>query len=146
VRRPNSSVVCPGTQNDEFSCTLDTTGTTTLVVRDASGSNTGSFSTTLQNLSGPVGCVAIKLRETGKTGTIAKAAEMDCWTRAGSAGDRWRIRLVETSGNLSGMMEVIRPDGTTECPNNGATEITCALDAAGTHTGAGPRHQRHPDR
>jgi hypothetical protein len=135
VRRPNQSVVCGPTQTDEFGCTLDTNGTHTLFVRDVTGNGTGSFATTLQDLSAPVGCANASFGETGKAGTIAKPVEMDCFTRSGgNAGDRWRLRVVETSGSLQAMTELLHPDGTTACANSYSTDITCPIDVTGTYT------------
>jgi hypothetical protein len=135
VRRPNQSVVCGPTQIDEFACTLDANGTHTLNVRDVSGTNTGTFAVTIQDLTAPVGCATASFGETGKTGAIAKPVEMDCFTRSGgNAGDHWRIRLVETSGSLQAMIELLHADGTTACANTFATDVTCSIDVAGTYT------------
>lgn len=134
LRRPNGTIVCPATTSDEFGCTLDTTGTHTLVVRGVSGTGAGSFSTTIQNLQAPVGCATVPFGETGTTATIAQAAELDCFTRAGGqVGQRWRLRMVETAGSLAAGMDLIRPDGTTLCGITYSIEITCTLDASGTH-------------
>jgi len=57
---------------------------------------------------------------------------MDCYSFSGTAGDRLRVRLVETSGSLFLTQEVVRPNGTTVCFATGATDQTCPLDTTDT--------------
>jgi len=83
-----------------------------------------------------VGCTPIGLGNPPVAATISQAAEMDCFTFPGAVGDRVRVRVAETSGRLVTSTEVVRPDGTTtiNCPPNNQTEMTCPLDANGSHT------------
>ena len=48
-------------------------------------------------------------------------------------GQRYQVRVVETSGAATLLFEVVRPDGTTVCGPTGSTEASCLLDAAGTN-------------
>ena len=68
------------------------------------------------------------------TGAIVQNAEIDCFARAGgAAGQRYQVRVVETSGAATLLFEVVRPDGTTVCGPTGSAEASCLLDAAGTN-------------
>ena len=67
----------------------------------------------------------------GSTGSITAAVEMDCFRHDANAGQRWRIRVVETAGAAGLWHEVVRPDGTTVCALNSGTDSTCLLDANG---------------
>ena len=118
---------------DAMTCTVATTGTFTVLVYAFNGTSTGSYSLYVQRLNGPVGCTSIGYNGTSTNGAINVAAETDCYTFDGATGNRVRTRAVESSGNLSVYTEVLRPDGTTLC-NTILTELTCQLDANGTHT------------
>ena len=50
------------------------------------------------------------------------------------AGDRVRIRLIPTGGDLDPAATTGRPAGGTVCPTSTANEITCVLDATGRHS------------
>ena len=69
----------------------------------------------------------------GVASSIGATGEIDCRTATGAVGQRWRVRLVETSGSATLVHEVVRPDGSTVCGGSGSTETTCLLDAAGPH-------------
>ncbi|MBK8904512.1 MAG: hypothetical protein IPM53_25260 [Anaerolineaceae bacterium] len=64
---------------------------------------------------------------------IDLAGETDSFTFSGSAGDRIRVRVVETSGSLAAFQEIIQPGGTSLCSTI-VTEITCLLESNGNHT------------
>ena len=86
-------------------------------------------------MNGPTGCTTLTFGAAPTVGSISSAAEMDCFTFSGSAGDRVRIRMVKTSGTgFSPTQEEMRPNGTTKCTPTGALDVTCALDYTGTHT------------
>ena len=88
----------------------------------------------IERLNNPSACPAIAFDPAGKTGAITQDAEIDCFTRAGGAvGQRYQVRVVETSGAATLLFEVVRPDGSTLCGPTGATDASCLLDAAGTH-------------
>ena len=125
--------MCGPTFADEFSCTLTSTGTQTLRV-DSNGSGNGSFVTTIQRLNDPSACPALPYGPTGKTGAINQQVEIDCFAHAGSVGQRWQVRVVETfPAPATLQFEVVRPNGTTVCGPTAATDTSCLLDAAGTN-------------
>ncbi len=131
--RLGAGTVCASTFSDQYTCELTSTGTHTLRI-EANGSGTGTVATTIQRLNNPTPCPVIAFDATGVTSTIAQTAEIDCRARAGAVvGQRWRIRVVETSGAATLIHEVVRPDGTTVCAGTGAVESSCLIDTAGTH-------------
>ena len=88
VLRPDGTTVCAATFADDQTCTLDTTGQQTLIVRDGAGIGeaTGTAAVRFERLNNPSACPAITFAPTGKTGAINQDAEIDCFARAG--GDR----------------------------------------------------------
>ena len=133
VIRPDGSTVCQGGFSDEFTCALTSGGQHTVILRDGSGtgSATGAAEVVVQVLNDPAGCTALPYGPAGKTGKINPAVEMDCFTHDATAGDRWRVHVVETGGTATLLQEVVRPDGTTVCPLSGAADTTCLLDQSG---------------
>jgi len=82
----------------------------------------------------PSECQPVQYGPAGVSGSIAPGDETDCWRFEGAAGDRVRVRLVKTAGAAFGpRFEVLRPNGTTLCSTS-YSELTCLLDAPGTHT------------
>jgi hypothetical protein len=67
-------------------------------------------------------------------GSIAAAAETDCYRFSGADADRARIRVVKTSGTVDPLTEVVRPNGTTVCAATFSDDFTCVLDTGGMHT------------
>ena len=117
VFRADGTTVCANTFGDEITCALTSNGTHTIMVRDGAGNgeNLGTARVVAQRLNNPTPCPAIAFGPTGVTSSIVGAAEIDCRARVGAVGQRWRIRVVETSGSASLVHEVVRPDGTTVC-------------------------------
>ena len=131
--RFGSGDVCAPTFADEFTCQLTATGVQTLRV-NANGSGAGSFVATIQRLNNPSACPALTFGPTGKVGAINQNAEIDCLApAAATVGQRYRARLVETSGSGTLIMEVVRPDGTTVCGPTSASDLGCAIDTAGVN-------------
>ena len=133
------ATVCAQTFADDFTCELTSTGVHTLRV-DANGSGTGTFATTIERLNNPSTCPAIAFDPTGMTGAINQNAEIDCFARAGgAAGQRYQVRVVETSGAATLLFEVVRPDGTTVCgPTGSAEPPACSTPPAPTGSTSTP--------
>jgi hypothetical protein len=133
VVRPDGSTVCQGGFADEFTCALTTNGVHTVVLRDGTGtgSATGAAGVFLQIVNDPAGCTSLPYGTAGKTGKISPAVEIDCFSHDAKAGERWRVRVVETGGTANLLQEVVRPDGTVVCSLTGATDNTCLLDQDG---------------
>ena len=134
----NSAPSCGGASKvTELNCSLNVAGTTTwtITVQDAAGTRTGNYAIAIQRLNNPVGCTAISSGAAPTTASISSAAEMDCYTfNSASTTQRTRVRVAETSGALVARDDVARPNGTTVCAGTTNLDLTCALDATGTHT------------
>jgi hypothetical protein len=135
VKRPDNATRCGPTTARELTCQLDASGTHTILVRDYYGTNSGEYKLSIQRLNDPVGCGNLQYSTSGTSGTIAPPDETDCWRLDGATGDVARVRVIKTAGaNLGPNVEVLRPNGTTRCGPTTARELTCQLDATGTHT------------
>lgn len=132
IVRPDGTTLCE-TIVGEISCTADTSGTYTLLINDFGGTDTGNFALYVQRLNQPVGCTAISFSGSPSTGTITAAAETDCFTFNGKAGDQIRVRVIKTEGTLTPFKEVVTSDGTTLCETI-VDEVTCQIQTDGPHT------------
>src|SRR5207248_4080903 len=132
---PDGTTICgPGFPND-LTCSADDGGTYTVIVRDSSGTFTGNYTMAFRKLNSSAGCTALSFGAAPLAGTITVAGQMDCYKVSGlNAGDQLRVRVVETSGSLVALQEVIRPNGTSVCTPTGAVDVTCPIDTTGTHT------------
>jgi hypothetical protein len=133
VRRPNDTVAC-NSKGTELNCSVNVAGTWTITVEDAAGTRTGDYAIAIQRLNSPVDCTAISHGAAPTAATIASPAEMDCYTFSGVPENEIRVRVAETSGTLVARNDLVRPDGTTVCAATTNTDLTCPLDATGTHT------------
>jgi hypothetical protein len=139
---PTGGQVCifdPSSFSNPFACGLTAAGTQTLIVSGlVGGAGAGNYSLAIQRANNPVGCTALGFGASPTTGTIAVAAEEDCFTFTGNSGDRIRVRPIATSGTLQFVSDVLRPSGTVACENTnsfgGSPEFTCPLTFTGTHT------------
>jgi hypothetical protein len=133
IVRPEGTTLCSGlgSSSSDLTCRLDATGNTRLLIDDTTGKLTGGYTLAVQRLNNPVGCVPLTFGAAPTTGTIAAAGELDCFTFSGAAGDRVEERPVKTSGTLTAVGELVRPNGTTV---PGTACVPCSLDSAGTYT------------
>ena len=136
VVRPNGQPCVGATAVDEFNCAVNSAGTHTIRIRDAApGTRTGGYSLYIQRLNNPVGCTPITFGALPLARSITVAAEVDCYTFAGTVGDRVRVRMIKTSGAFLFSAQVVRPNGqvcVSGPPSSG--ELNCAVNSAGTHT------------
>jgi hypothetical protein len=133
VLRPDGTAVCPATSTQDTSCDIDAAGIHRIVVADNNGPNTGGYAIAIERLNNPPTCPALTFGAAPVAGTIAAAGEIDCFRFSGTAGDRIRVRLPETSGALSAIVEVVRPDGTTQSCATSSNDTTCTLEDTGAH-------------
>lgn len=129
LKRPNDTQCNAGF---DANCLLDTNGTYTLLVRDFSDDDTGSYNLQLLRLNNPVGCNAVSYGDTPTSGVISVAPEHDCYTFTGAVGERVRAQAVETSSGMTAYIELLRPDGTTLC--GPGFDVECLLNVDGAHT------------
>jgi len=135
IRPDGATFSCGPTYLDELDCQLPVSGTYTLLVKDGTGTHTGTYNVILLRLNNPVGCLSLGFGNPPTSASIDAAAEVDCYTFTGTAGDRMRSRAIETSGSLSLMQEIIRPDGATfSCGPTYLDELDCQLPVSGTYT------------
>lgn len=85
------------------------------------------------NVLAPALCVSALTFGVTMECSITLAGEIDAFTFTGAAGDRIRVRVIETSGALSTFHEIVRPNGVSLC-STVTGELTCLLDSAGIHT------------
>lgn len=133
VLKPDGGTRCTPSGAKNQTCVLDASGTHTILVRD-SAANVGGYALGVQRLNNPVGCSPKPFATTSSLGVVTTTGETDCWRFPATAGDRVRIRAVNTSGALNPAVEVVRPNGTTRCNPTTADDVTCQLDITGTHT------------
>src|SRR5207247_2185602 len=134
VVRPNGTTRCFPSGSTDQTCAIDTTGTHTIIVEDSVGTNTGGYSIAIRRLNSSSDCTALTFGAAPTTGTIGVAAEMDCFSFSGIAGDQIRVRLVTPYGALVVYQEVVRPNGTSICGPTTATDVSCAIDDTGKYT------------
>lgn len=132
IVRPDGTTLCENIVG-EISCTADIAGSYTLLINDFGGTDIGDYALYVQRLNLPVGCTAISFSGLPSTGTITAAAETDCFTFNGKAGDQIRVRVVKTAGAITPFQEVVTPDGTTLCKTI-VSEATCQIQSDGPHT------------
>lgn len=134
ILRPDGNTVCGPSSLLDLNCFLDTSGTHTILISDNNGKDTGGYSLFIQRLNNPVGCTSINYGTNPLSGSINFSAEFDCFTFNGALNDMINIPVDETSGSLLAYREVLRPDGNTICGPSSLQELSCLLDASGSHT------------
>jgi hypothetical protein len=129
---PTGATVCGPTFDEQVICQLGASGQHTALIYDSS-TDTGGYGFHLQRLNTPVGCTALNLG-VPTAGSIAAAAEVDCFTFPGAAGNQVSVNVTETGGTLLAEVDVRRPDGTDMCGPSTSSALACALDVAGVYT------------
>ena len=114
------------------SCLLAATGTHTLLVRDATGAQSGQFRAALQRLNDPVGCRTLSLGLPPVVSDIGPA-QMECWRVHGEDGGRLRLRVNDRQGDWETFVEIRRPNGRL-FGGQGASDATWDVFDTGTHT------------
>lgn len=125
-----------------------------LVVYDASGAGTFSYSVAVRGVTDPQGCTSLGAPEvwsfaSGRlNGSIDTTLDADCYTFERGAGDpdgSYWFKTSRTAGNLSPYWTVYGPSGEKECEGSeGSPESPCRLRAGGKYVfvvgdGAGER-------
>jgi hypothetical protein len=119
--------------NGTVECPLTAGGTQTLLLFSESGKATGSFRIYAQQMTGPEHCTSLTVGGAAKSGSVAKAGDVACFTFAGTSGDTDKATITGLTGTLSPEIDFFRPSGTSACASPGET-VSCGLDATGTWT------------
>ena len=132
VFNPDGTILCSAVTNP-LDCTLTTTGTHTISIKDFSGTGIGAYGFYAQRLNNPVGCTPLSFGNPTLSDSINLAAEEDCFTFSGVTGDRIRVSAVKISGTLSVFRTIFNPDGSILCSSI-TNPLDCTLTTTGTHT------------
>ncbi len=139
VRRPNGEDFCSAYTFDvlaETVCTIDTNGTHKVLVGDRSTENIGAFNLYIQGTNNPSNSVTI-LSDELKNDVIDPPVDLDAFSFNATAGDRYMIKVLNTSGEFQPLFRVYRPSGTEVCNTytfDKIAEELCPIDSNGTHT------------
>lgn len=141
---PSGTVLCSGTGNTYFSeiivCTLDSTGTYSLVADDVYNGS-GTYGLHVQRTGNPVSAISVGYNDT-VTGSLT-LAQATAYTFSGSAGERALARMIDADASASPYpyIRIFRPDGSLLCTADSSASNTwhshiqaCLLDSTGTHT------------
>lgn len=143
IRRPDDTVPagCSGgatyLASIDVTCSIDTTGTWSIVAADAAADDTGDYGLHLQRMDSPTGATAVSYGST--TGGSVVAGELDAFTFSGTSGDEIVVRMGTSAGaDPDPQFWVITPAGATKCSASssfsGIAQTICTLDATGTWT------------
>jgi adhesin HecA-like repeat protein len=128
---PDGTQLCNETTSSEISCAVDTSGQQRIIVRDYSGTNPGSYNLALRKLNVATGCTSLNFGDAPIAGSLTSAAQMNCYNFAANAGNRVRVRIIQTGGTASLYDEFVRSSGTTLCGPNAGQELSCTIDTTG---------------
>ena len=131
---PKGTPLCAAATTVDSTCGVANKGTQTLAIKDASGTNTGGYTVSVQILQKPLGCTPLKFGSPSNSGSISVPGTADCYTfKAGNAA-RLLTRIVATSGPISPTVEVVNGNGTSVCGPDATLEQSCRLITAGPET------------
>src|SRR5262249_35579663 len=99
LRPDGTTLPCSPTSAIDLTCTLENTGFNGILVYDSNETNTGNYTVAVQRLNNPpaASCPAITFGAAPTSTSIGAAGEIDCDSFSGVAGDRIRVRVVETT-------------------------------------------------
>ena len=136
VVRPDGTTWCSRTAAASLTCELTSTGTHTILVRDATGERFGQHWWSIQRLDDPVGCMTLNSGLPPMVGSVGVAA-MPCWRFVGEVDEHVRVLVTDRWGEWKPYFEVVRPEGQTLGAVTGtatAFDSGWTLKDTGTHT------------
>jgi hypothetical protein len=121
----------------EMTCAIAVAGWHTILVSDhaprapggISGIRTGDYAVLARRLNSAARCATLTFGAAPTAHPLAQAGDMHCYTFTAAAGDRVRVRLVRTLGDLEPLGELVRPDGSTQCAPTTSDEFECVATA-----------------
>jgi hypothetical protein len=132
---------CGGSRVEMNTVTLKISGTYTVLLRDCSSTNTGSYVIFGQRTNNPSGAVPFAFGGLPQTGTITSAAQSNAYTFSANANDVINVTMTVTSGNLSPTIVLYSPTGAQVsvaynggCGGSRVEMNTVTLSVAGTYT------------
>ncbi|MGH2948879.1 MAG: hypothetical protein ACRDPC_21930 [Solirubrobacteraceae bacterium] len=132
---PDGTTTCAPTTADMFTCELDGTGTHTILVSDQAGSRSGAYGFDRQQLDDGLGCQRLWPEARALQESIVAAGEIDCFSLESFYYPVPRLAIMRaraSSGTLSPVVEVLRPDGTVICgPVPGDRWLGCGVGDVG---------------
>ncbi len=124
--------------SQELQCTLDQTGTHTILVQEEGGNASSFYDLLLQRLNPWANSTPIAYGDTA-AGSINPAIELDGYTFSGTSGDQIFIRMA-ADFPMHPHLQVYREDGTLLCNKSSRTDVppvvldlVCTLDETGTY-------------
>jgi hypothetical protein len=133
VAAADGSEPCGINEFGEQDCPITDAGTQTVLVYSSLETPTGSYQIYDQQLTAPQHCTALAIGGAGKTGKVAKAGDVACFTFAGTKGQTVTVTLTKLTGSVSPLMDDFRPTGTSACGGPGDS-LECGIDTTGTWT------------
>jgi hypothetical protein len=140
--RPGGTLLCSDFDVNgylaEIVCTLDASGTFTILAMDHFGNTTGTYSLHLQRTNNPGNAEPFALG-TSISNTLTLPTEMQAYTFTGSENDVILMRMNDSPATGFGSeIRLYRPDGTLLCSDwdvfGALAQKTCNLDVNGTYT------------
>ena len=119
----NGDTICSGSSYSD-SCSISGSGEWSVLIYDANGTGTFSYSLVARRLSDPQGCSSLGDPEVWSftaprlNGSIEGSLDAHCYTfsrESGEADGSYWFRTVRTSGSLSPYWHVYSPSGSQEC-------------------------------
>ena len=139
IYRPDGTLLCSDYSSGSsltVECTLDVSGTYTILAGDWNINNTGGYTFYLQRLNNPSNPTTINYSDV-TAAAITSIVEHDTYTVDGTAGDIVRLDMSRTSGDFNPDVDIYRPDGTLLCSDyssGSSLTVECTLDVSGTYT------------
>ena len=132
----NGDTICSGSSYSD-SCSISGSGEWSVLIYDANGTGTFSYSLVARRLSDPQGCSSLGDPEVWSftaprlNGSIEGSLDAHCYTfsrESGEADGSYWFRVMRTSGSLNPRWNVYGPSGQRECSGyNSGPEVECHL-------------------
>lgn len=145
VKRPDGTQLCTNWAGDEVEqeCTLDVTGTWTLIAT-SNNASIGDYRLYVARTSTPTTETPTAISYGDVTAGTLNAMHWDPYTFSGTSGEKVLVRLRETTSGLWPEMRLRRPDGTQLCYNWSGSEVERDHHHGALERGRSRRRPRRP--